>query len=62
MLVKHGGDFWYKAEGRSPEERGRESDGVIVPFDPEDNITSGEGRIPAVGVVRGRLGEAHCES
>jgi hypothetical protein len=41
MLVKHGGDFWYKAEGRSPGESGRESDGVIVPIDPEDNITSG---------------------
>jgi hypothetical protein len=62
MLVKHGGDFWYKAEGRSPGESGRESDGVIVPIDPEDNITSGEGRTPAVGVVRRRLGEAYCES
>jgi hypothetical protein len=41
MLVKHGGDFWYKAEGRNPGESGRESDGVILPIDPEDNITSG---------------------
>jgi hypothetical protein len=47
---------------RNPRESVRESDEVIVPLEPEDNITSGEGRTSAVGVVRLWPGAAYCES
>ena len=44
-------DLWYKAKGRSPREPVRESDEVIVPFEPRGQHNLGRGKDLCCGCV-----------